>query len=295
MTVACLVRSWADRFIQSWCQRQPFEITEHSIAIDQLPKAFQGFRIVQVSDLHIDRWNAPIVEAAIDTVNALKPDLIVSTGDVIADGGDYLKDVSHLLRQLRATHGKLACLGNHDYSDGNGSDGVRAAMAKAGFDVLVNDSTELTVQNRKIQLAGADDLILGRQCLKATSRRLQGELPRILLSHNPENFEAMAAFQPDLVLSGHTHGGQIRFPRKFQQRFIGSPYIAGLYRFKSSHLYVNRGLGSAVFVKHWEENRIAIPTPRLAVAPEISVFNLFNPRLGPQVYWDRAIAEAIAS
>ncbi len=272
----CLIKSWTDRLAKCCVEQLPFRVTRHEIPIAHLPEAFNGFIIAQVSDLHIDRWNRRIVEAAIDGINALKPDLIVFTGDAIAEGNDYLGDVSHLLKQMHARHGKLACLGNHDYSDYSGGYGVREALRKAGFDVLVNESATLALGHQHLQVAGADDLLLGSQCLETTARRLETDRPTILLSHNPKNFEAMAGFKPDLVLSGHTHGGQIQIPRQWHQGILGA-YISGLYHQQGSRLYVNRGLGSAVFVHHWGERRIALPTPRLLVQPEISVFTLVNP------------------
>jgi hypothetical protein len=288
------VKSWADGLIQRVVEREPFDINYHEISIAGLSDGFEGFTIAQISDLHIDRWNTPVVEAAVDAVNRLKADLVVCTGDVIAHGPEYLGDVTHLLRQFEGRVGKLACLGNHDYSDHSGSHGVRDALHRGGFDVLINESTELTAHGKKLQLAGADDLILGRQCLKATSRKLIEHVPTVLLSHNPENFKAMARFQPDLILSGHTHGGQIKVPAAIHRRLMGSPYVAGLYRQMQSKLYVNRGLGAAVFVEHWDNFmgrswRMSIPTPRWWVRPEISVFRLTRPVLSGETPFEPAV------
>lgn len=272
----CVVKSWTDKLVRHCLEQLPFKVSRQEIPIHNLPEAFNGFVVAQVSDLHIDQWNRRITESAIDMINAIQPDLLVFTGDAIAESNEYLKDVTHLLRQMNARHGKMACLGNHDYSDYSGSYGVREALRRAGFDVLVNESASLEVNHQQIQIAGADDLILGRQCLNSTSRRLNREHATILLSHNPKNFDAMAHFRPDLILSGHTHGGQIQVPAKWHQNIVG-PYVSGLYQNQHSRLYVNRGLGSAVFVHHWGERRISLPTPRLLVQPEISVFTLVNP------------------
>ncbi len=269
---------WMKRVAQLFEKSLPFDVTHHIVPIPRLPKAFEGFKLVQVSDMHVDCWNRPVVEAAVDVINGLRADVLMCTGDTIAHGKQFLNDVTYLLSRMQARHGKLACLGNHDYSDGDGSLALRAAMTKAGFDLLINDSTRLTVQHQQLQLAGADDLILGKQCLASTHRALTPDLPTILLSHNPENFEAMARFKPDLILSGHTHGGQIRMPLRLYQALLNSPYVAGLYQLADfpSRLYVNRGLGSAVFVHHLLGQRFACPTPRLAMPPEISVFHLVS-------------------
>ncbi len=276
------IQSWADQMLRRLLQEHFLQVTRQNILLPHLPKAFHGKVIVQISDLHIDRWNTLVTEMAVDVVNRVNPDLVVCTGDVIAEGSQYLDEVTYLLKQIKARHGKLACLGNHDYSDGKGSLGVRLALKKAGFDVLVNDSVTLTLEHQQLCLAGTDDLLLGRQCLKTTAQRLGEGKTTVLLSHNPENFTAMAGFKPDLVLSGHTHGGQVHLPGRFHHRFFKSPYIAGLYQLAKSHLYVNRGLGSAVLIRHLGERRLSIPTPRWAVRPEISVFTLLNPKLLPQ-------------
>lgn len=253
-----------------------FEISHHEVYLAHLPGAFHGMTVVQISDMHVDRWNLPIVEAAIPQINALKPDLVVCTGDTIAHGNHYLGDLTFLLRQIHAKTGKIACLGNHDYSDGSRSHGVRHALGQAGFDVLVNDSTLITQNHQQINLAGADDLILGDQCLKKTHRRIRPEVPTLLLSHNPSNFKAMATFKPDLILSGHTHGGQIPIPSFVHRILSNSPYLAGHYRHGNSHLYVNKGLGASVLVHRWKDFRLSLPTPRWRIRAEISVFKLLQ-------------------
>jgi predicted MPP superfamily phosphohydrolase len=281
-----LLQPWADKLIRAMLPQHPFDIRTVEIPVPDLPPAFHGFRVVQISDLHIDRWNRAVAEASVDAINRLDADLLVCTGDNIANGPHYLSDMAGILGQLNVRLGKLACLGNHDYSDGSGSYGVRKALKSAGFDVLVNESTTLTVEHQHIQVAGADDLILGSQCLRTTHRCLSQDPATLLLSHNPENFEAIAKFRPELVLSGHTHGGQIYIPEGLRRRFIGFPYVAGLYAVDRSRLYVNRGLGSAVFVHHWDERRLALPTPRFLVRPEISVFVLVNARQQDPIHLD---------
>lgn len=268
------LRSRADKLVQSLIFQLAFDVTRHEVKIPHLTRAFQGFKIVQISDLHIDRWNTWMVDAAIEPINAMKPDLIVCTGDTIANGNQYLPEVIQLLRRLQARHGKLACLGNHDYSDWSGSRGVRRAFRESGFDVLVNESTTLTVQHQQLQLAGVDDLILGKPCLHTVGRRLDPEKPLVMLSHNPESFDRLSHLKPGLVLSGHTHGGQIAAPAWLHRHVFRSPYVAGWYQHQDSRLYVNRGLGSAVFIHYKDGKRYSIPTPRLAVQPEISVFTL---------------------
>lgn len=265
---------WAGKGLGTERSRYALDVNRQTIVIDSLPEAFEGFTVVQISDLHIDRWNAAIVESAIEAVNDIHPDLLLCTGDVIADGKDYLGDVSHLLIQMNARHRKLACLGNHDYSDGSESLGVRNALNKAGFEVLINESMQLDYNNSHINIAGADDYELGTQCLTSTHQALSEEAPTILLCHNPSNFKAITAHKPNLVLSGHTHGGQIPIPQRLLKKLLGTPFVSGHYHHQDSQLYVNRGLGVTVFIHHWLNQRLSLPTPRWKVRSEITVLTL---------------------
>ncbi len=251
-----------------------FETTWQPVNVSGLPAAFEGFTIAQLSDMHIDRWNIPALEKAIQRINALRVDLVVCTGDTIAHGREYLSDLTYLLRQIQARVGKIACLGNHDYSDGEGGLGVRRSMQAGGFEVLVNDSLTLWQQHQRLQVAGLDDLLLGQQCLNTVARRLDADYPLVMLSHNPSNFDAVATLRPDLMLSGHTHGGQIPVPQWLYRKLFGSPYIAGSYWKDQSRLYVNRGLGVSVLVHHWMQQRLSLPTPRWKVRAELSLFTL---------------------
>lgn len=252
----------------------PFELTRHTVPIRGLSAAFEGFTIAQISDLHMEAFNRPVLEAAIETVNRLQPDLVVSTGDHIVQGRRYLDDLQQLLSKFEARVGKYACLGNHDYEDCDDSAGVRRALSGAEFQVLVNEHVLLQCEGQTLQLAGADDLMLGRQCLETLTQGLSPEEPVILLNHNPANFRHVSTFNPDLVLSGHTHGGQFGLPTWLTRLQVGSYYVAGHYQEGDSRLYVNRGLGTSVFVLEWAENFWTLPTFRWQTPAEVSLFTL---------------------
>lgn len=251
-----------------------FELTRHTVPIQGLPAAFEGFTIAQISDLHIEAYNLPVLEAAIETVNRLQPDLVVSTGDHIVQGRRYLNDLQNLMSKFEAKLGKYACLGNHDYEDHEDSAGVCRALSGAEFQVLVNMHVHLQRDGQTLQLAGADDLMLGRQCLKTVTQRLSLEEPVILLNHNPANFQYVSTYKPDLVLSGHTHGGQFGLPTWLTRLQVGSYYVAGHYQEGDSRLYVNRGLGTSVFVWEWAESFLTMPTFRWKTPAEVSLFTL---------------------
>ena len=242
-------------------------IRRRDVEIEGLPEAFDGYRIVQISDLHcgpfasgrrVARW----VEAA----NRLEPDLIAVTGDLIASGHAFVDVVARALAGLRARDGVFAAMGNHDYF-GNGEAMVDALEA-AGLTVLRNRGLELRRGAGSIYLAGVDDTWSRRQDLpRALSARPPG-MPAVLLAHDPALFPEAAEHRVDLVLSGHTHGGQVAVPllaRKLNLARLITRFTNGVYKSGTSTLYVNRGLGTTG------------PPVRLAVAPEIAVLTLRRP------------------
>ena len=220
------------------------------VPIRNLPQAFHGYRIAQISDLHcgpfasrarISRWVAQ--------VNGLAPDLVAVTGDLIVHGAHYVATVSEELGRLRGKDGVLACMGNHDYfTDG---DAFVAALETAGLVVLRNRGTfiERTVDSRTQRLffAGVDDTWTERNDLaRALAERAPGE-PTILLAHDPALFPSAAAAGVELTLSGHTHGGQLAIPgmaRRWNLARLMTAFTTGLYKIGDSSLYVNRGLGT---------------------------------------------------
>jgi hypothetical protein len=250
------------------------------------PMALRGRRLVQLSDLHLSHWNRGVLEQAIARVNQIQPDAVVITGDFITKGPQYLPDLTALLRRL--TPPTWACLGNHDHDDGDHGRAVRRALTRAEVRPLVNEAEVLRLAAGPpvLTLAGLDDALLGRPCLGTLTHALAraqekagATPPLLLLNHNPQ---ATHHYVPSLpaswILSGHTHGGQIRLPRALQTRLFRSPYVAGHYVLPLNRsLYVNQGLGVAVWVKDWLKGRrlrlrSAIPTLRAWVRPELTLF-----------------------
>jgi uncharacterized protein len=245
-----------------------FEITRPLIQLSKLPRAFDGLRLAQLSDLHHSPFlgEAEIVEAVRHT-NALQPDLIVLTGDYISHSRDYIPGCARALSELRAPLGVFAVLGNHDHW----TDGARMAEALCAADirVLINEHVSLERGGAQIKLLGIDDLLVKRgdlaQAVAGTSR---GET-RILLSHNPTIIREAARAGIDLVLSGHTHGGQINWrlltgrpeKRRWLQR-RSRRFMRGHAQLGETQLYVNRGLGTVV------------APLRYGCAPEITLMEL---------------------
>ena len=229
-----------------------------------LPREFDGYRVAQLSDLHIGgftprRWG----EAWARRSNAAAPDLVVVTGDMVSSGVDFHADIAHVIGALRAEDGIYVSMGNHDYF-GDGEPLVSLLRAQ-GAVVLRNQGRTVTRGDASLFVAGVDDTWTRRADLALTlSDRAPGACT-VLLAHDPDLFPAAAEHGANLVLSGHTHGGQVALP--FFSKWVSLGKLAhrfhlGLYREGDATLYVHPGLGTTG------------PPIRLGVAPEVAVFTL---------------------
>jgi predicted MPP superfamily phosphohydrolase len=239
-------------------------IVRRDVPIASLPEAFDGYRIVQISDLHCGPFaSGRRVSGWVRRVNSLEADVVAVTGDLIASGTTFVSVVASALGGLTARDGVFAAMGNHDYF-GDGEHMARA-LGDAGLSVLRNEGVELLRDGARIFVAGVDDTWTGRDDVdKALARRPRG-VPTVLLAHDPVLFTAAAARGVDLTLSGHTHGGQLGVPffaRRWNLARVITRFTTDLYREGQSMLYVNRGLGTT-----------GVPI-RMLVAPEIAVLTL---------------------
>jgi predicted MPP superfamily phosphohydrolase len=246
------------------------EITRVPIRINRLPAEFDGFRIVQISDVHHSQFlNEAEIRVAARRANALDPDLIALTGDYISHSRDYIAGCARALGHLRARHGVYAVLGNHDHwTDG---EAMAASLSAEGIRVLSNESLPLVRGDARIWIAGIDDLLVKRDDLAAALEGTDPAEPRLLLAHNPAIIREAARAGVDLVLSGHTHGGQINWRLLIGRndhplsRWLSRPsrrFMRGHARLGATQLYVNRGLGTVV-----------VPL-RYGCPPEISLLEL---------------------
>ena len=239
-------------------------VHRQEIAIPGLPAAFDGYRIAQISDLHcgpfasgarVDRWVAQ--------VNALGPDLVAVTGDLIASGAAFVPVVAASLGKLRGRDGVYACMGNHDYfTDG---EAMVAALEGAGLDVLRNRGVSVRRGEDAMYVAGVDDTWTHRNDVPRALAARPPHAPAVLLAHDPALFPEAAAHGVDLTLAGHTHGGQLGVPflaKRFNLARLMTEFTTGIYKRGPSTLYVNRGLGAT-----------GLPV-RLAVPPEIALLTL---------------------
>jgi len=220
-------------------------VEQVQIPLKDLPFALEGFRIVQISDIHIDSYRQiEVVQEAIALVNSLQPDIIVLAGDYVSRKAEAISELAPMVASLNAKHGVFAILGNHDIWTNPVL--IRDRLEKVGLPVLVNEGVPLRVDKDVIYLAGLDDCWSGQPDLKATLNKLPPGALTILLAHEPDFADTFALDgRISLQLSGHTHGGQMRLPG--HKAIIlpphGKKYDQGLYNVNGMWLYTNRGIG----------------------------------------------------
>lgn len=223
------------------------EVTEHHIGLSHLPESFRGLSIVQLTDIHHGLYfPATALSLAVELTNKLEPDIIALTGDFVTRSRNYIEPVAEMLGALRAREGVFAVLGNHDFRVD--ADEMAGALDRRGIEVLRNRHVTFRRGGQKFCLAGIDDFLY-RADLPRAMRGVRAGTPTVLLSHNPSIIDAAAELGVHLVLSGHTHGGQVRLP------LIGCVYGRSdrKMRFKkgrdslgATQIYVSRGLGTVV-------------------------------------------------
>jgi len=263
--------------------RLRYRVERVEVPIEGLPKALDGFKIAQLSDIHIgDFMPREEVRRAVRIANDLRPDLAVVTGDFISSQYDPLEDCVAELSQLRAPLGTWGCNGNHEiYADAE--DAAQALFHRHGMRLLRQENVTLEHQGEKFNLIGVDyqrdHMTRGPRgpMLQNIEHLISREMPNILLSHNPNSFHRAADLGIELSLAGHTHGGQVKFEivdHSFSPARLITDFVAGLYHLPMGNgassngnggkafLYVNRGLGT-----------FAMPV-RLGVPPEITLLTL---------------------
>jgi predicted MPP superfamily phosphohydrolase len=227
---------------------EPLRISvEHQqIYLSRLPKALDGFRIVHLSDLHYGPFtDARHLRRAIEATNDLEPDLIALTGDYISQERSYAAPCAGLVGRLRARCGVFAVLGNHDHW--TDAKLITDLFRTEGIRVLINEGLRLDVDNESFWLAGVDDTMVGLEDLSLALAGSSNTEMKLLLAHNPIILRRAARADVDLVLSGHTHGGQVTI--RSEKNRSGRPrrrMLRGLGRRAHTQIYVTRGLGTVV-------------------------------------------------
>jgi predicted MPP superfamily phosphohydrolase len=251
----------------SLIQRTDFRVREVDVPLPGLPQDLDGLRVLQLSDIHLSAFLSEAELArVIDRALELRPNLAVVTGDLISSRGDPLDACIRQLARLKADAGVFGCMGNHErYARAERY--TAEAGLRVGIRFLRGQAQQLRFGNSTLNLAGVDHQSLAgkQEYLRGAERLIVPGACNILLSHNPDVFPVAAQQGYNLLLAGHTHGGQVTVEILDQSinpaRFV-TPFVYGLYRSGASAAYVTRGIGT-----------IAIPT-RIGAPPELSVLRL---------------------
>jgi predicted MPP superfamily phosphohydrolase len=227
--------------------RHDYQLETVPIKLARLPRTLSGFRIVQLSDLHVGNFVSDYeFRRGLELVRRAKPDAIVLTGDLIDHDLRFLPELGRFARALSQHAPLYAVMGNHDHYTGN-VEGVERTIAQAGGQVLTNRHVLLGRGKDSFVLAGVDDVVGDGVRGPHLERAFAGappDLARVLLSHNPGYYPTSHAFA-DLTLSGHTHGGQITLFINPAEIVLHHGLVRGHYYRGESQLYVNRGFGTA--------------------------------------------------
>lgn len=251
---------------------EPYRIKVNEHTMNEKRKDTNELKIVQISDLHIkDDFTYKNLDKVVDEVNSLDPDIVVFTGDLYDNYAKYNDDENIIaeLQKINAKYGKIASWGNRDYGGG----AVRkygTIMEQSGFVLLKNEHWQVTLENgRGILFTGLDDSMLGIPYMPDATETYDPDY-KILLTHEPDAVKDYLDHDYDMVLSGHSHGGQVNIPflpavnkKAVSATGLASEYNRGMYILNNdakSKLYVNTGIGTTHI------------SARFGVVPEIAVF-----------------------
>jgi predicted MPP superfamily phosphohydrolase len=240
------------------------EITGTDIWLRRLSPAFDGLKVVHLTDLHHSLFT-PLedIQRAVHLANLLHPDVVALTGDYVTLSKFYIWPVARALGKLRARLGVFAVLGNHDFRAD--PEEITDALKAQRIHVLRNGHHALRSGGTTLWMVGIDDLWWEADDLRAALRYVPGRDPKVLLCHNPLGVYMAARHGIDLVLSGHTHGGQVRLPvvgSFFGRSRLGERFVEGWNRLDGTQIYVSRGIG-----------KVLLPV-RVGCPPEIACLRL---------------------
>ncbi|HLK46673.1 MAG TPA: metallophosphoesterase [Bryobacteraceae bacterium] len=251
----------------SLIQRTDFEVREIDLPVPGLPRDLDGIRLLQISDIHLSPFlSEKELARVIDATLGLHPHVTFVTGDLISTRRDPLDACIRQLARLKADAGVFGCMGNHEHYAGVEA-ATEAKAARVGIRFLRSQSTCLRFGNSRLNVAGVDyePSYRRHRYLQGAERFLEPGAFNLLLSHNPDVFPFAARQGYDLVLAGHTHGGQVNieiFGQSINPARFHTPYVYGLYRQDRSAEYVTRGVGT-----------IGVPV-RLGAPPEVALLRL---------------------
>jgi hypothetical protein len=245
--------------------RRDFQLVETELAFPNLPADLDGIRLAQISDLHFGKYFTPAdLEQVIGMANETRPHLALVTGDLITGAGDPLEKCIDLLGGLRADAGIRACMGNHEVYARSQNFTAEYGHAR-DVEFLRQQQEELRFGSATLNLCGVDYQRKSLPYLAGAGALLRPGAFNVLLSHNPDVLPVAARMGYDLVIGGHTHGGQITIeivePWANPGRFF-TPFVSGEYKVDQTRLYVSRGVGT-----------VTLPM-RIGAPPEVSLLTL---------------------
>ena len=242
--------------------RLDVEVTHRRIRLARLPKAFEGFRIAQLSDLHISPFMpADEIRRSVTMANQLKAELVVLTGDYLGWDPAAQGDVVQALAGLHAAYGVFGCLGNHETITQT-EESITRLFAARDIRILRQERAPIRLRGETLNLIGVDDSLTE---LRVVAPLVMPDTINILLVHHPSAFDRAVELGIDLTLAGHVHGGQLSLEfvhRGLSLARLETPYVSGWFEKADAQLYVNRGIGTS-----------GMPI-RLGARPEITVFEL---------------------
>jgi len=245
-----------------------YEVVYKTVSIRRLADKLKGLRIAMIADIHSGPFMSKTdIDPYIGRINSLQPDLILLPGDFVQSRNEEVDPLCESIRGLRAPYGIYGCTGNHEYIAD--VEYISREIQNAGVTMLRNEHRVLDIHGEKLALIGLDDIRAGHpfhSSFRHAVRGLDPSLPNITMCHKPYYFEEASEYDLDLVVSGHTHGGQIVLARVFNivitPAALLSGYVEGLYRLDRAQMYVTRGIGMS-----------GLPI-RLNCPPEITVLTL---------------------
>ena len=257
----CLVSSGFGIFMA----RKTPEIVKVKVSVKNLPSEFEGFKILQMSDIHVGQTiKRDFISTLVKQTNSIRPDMLVLTGDLVDGTTHQLSDELMELKNLNLPYGKIMIPGNHEYYWG--LEQWIQFWKEIGFTTLVNQHTLIHKKDQQILIAGVHDYSAHRvnpnykSSPEASITGAPANIVKILLAHQPRSIYEAERVGFDLQLSGHTHSGQY-FPYNLVV-YLFQPFVKGLHRYKNSWIYVNQGTG------YWG------PPTRFGVPPEITLIEL---------------------
>jgi len=246
-------------------ERTYVEVNKIEIRLVNLPSEFEGFSIVQLSDFHHGKFiSLKYIKKCLKLAAELRPDILALTGDYVDTEEDYIVPLAESLKPYATSIPTYAVLGNHEYwADAKF---IAEKLKSAGVNVLLNQNVPLQRNGARIWLLGIDD-VEGDFRPRTAVRGINKDEVKILLAHNPCSIDSAVKNEIDLLLCGHTHGGQITLPLLgpiFLNGTNGKRYPSGLFQVEKTQMYVSKGLG------------VSILPLRFRTRPEITYFKIYQ-------------------